>query len=361
MTKHFLTYLLILFTLVSCGKEESTAYSIKGKTGNGECRIVLFGLDNRFEKVDFITTNKEGAFTYTIDKDTIIPFSLFMPDGEQITLFAEPGIKAELSYDTVAGRRWVVKGGPVQELYDSIALEIEKCADKQQRIKTIEDFIEKDPLNVIGVELIRKYMVDIPQQDNQKIRSAIAKLSGIQQDNEFIAITKKKIEERSYHSSHKIFPSFTYFTADSNRNVTHNSYNRKHLLITFWASWDKPSLNRMKMLTKFREEIKSDNFAILNIALDHDTIAWKECVNKENFAGDNVCEQEAWNSEIAGKFDIGRLPYSILVNPYQRIIRYGIDLDKDLALIDSLVKKYDTEKKERERRDEQKKNRKNKR
>ena len=54
MIKHAITFLLTLFFLASCSKEETTSYTINGKVGNEPCWIVVFGLNNSFEKVDSI-------------------------------------------------------------------------------------------------------------------------------------------------------------------------------------------------------------------------------------------------------------------------------------------------------------------
>ena len=358
MTRKALTYLLALFALASCGKDEPVAYSIKGKVGYEHGKIIVYGLNNKFEKIDSIRTDRHGKFTYTIAEDTVVPFSLFLPDGEQITLFAERGIKAELYYDSMAQRPWTVKGGPVQDLHDSISEMIDNCSDLTERTRIIEEFIKENHMSEIGIELIRRYLVDMPGQDNSKIKSTISKLSGILQDYEYVAILKDKISGRSHNTLHKLFPSFKYAEADSGRSITQETFKKKYQLITFWAPWDKTSRNGMKRLATLKENIKSKNFEILNIALDHDTTAWKNILKEDSIVGHNVCDELAWNCEIASKFDIDSLPYSILVNPYQRIIRYKVDPQQDFMLIDSLTKKYDNSEKERKKREELEKNRK---
>ena len=103
-----------------------------------------------------------------------------------------------------------------------------------------------------------------------------------------------------------------------------------------------------------RDSIDSENFEILNIALEHDTVAWKRCIENDSITGYNVCEEEAWSSEIANKFNIGSLPYSVLLNSYQRVIRVGIDIEKDAMAIDSIIAKHEKSIKEREKREKEK-------
>ena len=347
--------------VVACNKKSTTNYTISGKVGDEACKMLVIGLNNRFEKIDSIVTNEHGEFTYTIDEDTIVPLSLFLPDGKQITLFAEPGVKARLLYDSIRANHRAVIGGPVQALYDSISAVIEKYPNEKERIETIESFIKEHPINEINIELIRRYLIDIPNQDNSKARSMISKLSGVLQDYEYITLTKKKIESRSHSALHKLFPSFTYHEADSNKEITLNTFNKKHLLVTFWASWDSTSLQEIQKLREVKDSVNSINFEFLNIALDHDTTTWREIITQDSITGYNVCEKRAFNSEIASKFDINRLPYSIFVSPYQRIIKYGIDPLKEITLIDSLTNKYDKAQEERKKREEEERKKREKR
>ena len=52
-----------------------------------------------------------------------------------------------------------------------------------------------------------------------------------------------------------------------------------------------------------------------------------------------------------------RLPYSILLSPYQRIIMFGADLDKAGGHIDSLATNFDEEQERRKLKNKTKKNR----
>lgn len=352
MNSKFVTYLLLLLFIVSCSEEKATHYTIKGNANNVASDIIVFGLDSRLQKVDSITADEQGNFIYTIESDTVVPFVMVMPDGKEITLFAEQGTTAELSYDYVTQKCSIANAGPIQTLHDSISQVIDACQDKKTRNEAIERFIKQYPISEVNVELLRRYMIDVPNPDYTQIKNFISKLGGILQDNEFLTITKNNIDKKSGNTLHRQFPTFTYTTADSCKEITLNTFNKKHLLVTFWASWDKESRKQMKLLQEIEKSVKSENFDILNIALDHDTTEWKKCVESDSITGYNVCEKEAWSSEIANKFNINTLPYSILVNAYQRVIKVGLDLGKDAVLIDSIVAKHEKSMKEREEREE---------
>lgn len=359
MTRPIITYLLLLLLVVSCDKESTTQYTINGNANNIESDIMVFGLDNRYQKVDSIITDKKGNFSYTIECDTIIPLLMIMPDGKQITLIAEPGTKAKLMYDCIK-QKCIINGGPTQTLHDSISQVIEAYSDDKRRVEAINDFIVKHPVSEVSIELLRRYMINVPDPNFIQIKNYISKLGGILQDNEFIAITKKNIDNRNGNTLHRQFPSFNYYTADSCKKITLSTFNKKHLLVTLWASWDENSRKEMKFLHDIDSVVKSENFEILNISFDNDTIEWKRSIENDSIIGYNVCEKDAWSSEIANKFRIKSLPHSILLNPYQRIIKVDIDLEKDAELIDSLVTKHDKSVAEREKREKEKEKKKNK-
>lgn len=351
MRRHLFTYLFVLLLIASCSEEPATThYTINGHANNMASDIVVFGLDSRFQKADSIKADKQGDFSYIIESDTVVPFIMTMPDGKQITLYAEPGVTADLSYDCLSKKHSIANCGPIQALHDSISQVVETCRNDKERRKAIEEFIEKHPVSEVNVELLRRYMINVPDPDYAQIKNYISRLGGIIQDNEYLVITKKNIDNVSNTPLHRQFPSFTYFTADSCKEITLDDFNKKHLLVTFWAPWDKESRKKIKSLQKIDKEVESKNFEILNIAIEHDTIEWKRVVETDSIIGYNVYEKDAWSSEIANKFNIKSLPYSVLVNPYQRIIRVDVDIENDVAIIDSIVIKHEKSIKEREKR-----------
>ena len=129
MTKNPIIYLLLFLLVVSCNKEETAFYTIKGNAGYTEEEIIVFGIDSRLQRVEAFKTDKSGNFSYTIDSDTIVPFIMVMPDGKQISLFAERGVKAELFYDSITHRCRISNAGPVQTLHDSISQVMDLCQD----------------------------------------------------------------------------------------------------------------------------------------------------------------------------------------------------------------------------------------
>lgn len=333
--------------LASCDGNKTKLYTISGKAAEEQCHLLLFGLDGRYEERDSIKSDNDGDFKISIPVDTVTPLALLMPDGQMVTLYAEPNIKAKIAKDQNDTDRWVVVGGSVQALHDSISQILDACKKEKKLLEHLNEFIEANPISPINIELIRRYLIDIPSPDNTRINDYIEKLGGILQDHEYFAMTLKQIDKKRSNTLHKLFPSFKYNIADT-AQVELSTYIKKYLLVTFWASWDERSRSEMPKLRAIRDSVKSENFSILNIALEHDTTKWKKFIVGDSIIGDNACDTEAWNSELINKFNIKSLPFSILVSPYQRIVRFDLKLDDAGELIDSLTTKHDNNEKKKE-------------
>ena len=354
--KQLFTYILLLLAFISCSEDNGLQYTISGNIGNADEKLYLFGTDSRYEKLDSAKSNRDGFFKFTVKADTVMPLALITPDGRLITLYAEPGIDATLQKDSTMQCGYTVIGGKLQSLHDSISRRLDACGSNSERMAEIDRFIEKYPVSEVNTEIMRRYMVETPSPDNNHIRNRISKLGGILQDNDFFLVTKKRIDKRNSNTLHRIFPHFSYTTHEG-KKIELSTYNGKYTLITFWAAWDTVGRNEIKKLETISNTVKSKNFAVLNISLDHDTLQWKQFVEADSIVGDNACEPRSWNCELVNNFNISSLPYSILLSPYQRIVLFGADLNEMGQYIDSLATKHD---KELERKEKEKKKKKNK-
>ena len=339
--KKLLFFALTLLLAASC--KEAPRYTITGNTGKGGDTLYLFGLDSRYEKIEKIACDKQGTFTHTVKTDTIAPLGLVMPSGELITLFAEPNVEAQLLPDSIKGEGWIVKGGREQALYDSIAGIIAKAESNSQKQVHIEAFTRSHPMSNVNVEIIRRFMVDIPQPNNNFILSRIRNLGGTLQDHEFFTEMQERTDSRNSNIIYKMLPSFSYTTADG-KKVTQKRYREKMLIVNFWAAWDSLSRKQMKEISRQFAGCDTSRMSMLNISLDYDTALWRSSITRDSIAGDNVCDGKAWYNDTAKRFNISSLPFTLIASPYQRIDLFGLTADQFTNVTDSLSKKYFKEK-----------------
>ncbi len=339
--------LVLLLILASCG-DKRPSYTLKGEYGNGGDTLLIFGLDYRHNTLDTIVTDKDGSFDYTVKTDTLIPLTIILPEGRMLPLYAQPNVEATLLMSE-AGEP-VIKGGDIQALYDSIAQEIARAKERSQREAIIDKFITTHPMSEINIHLLQQHFIEVPDAQKNFIYSRIEKLGGTLQDNDYLWSVKQKVSEKKKNIVHKAFPEFSFTTADGS-NITRSSFLGKYTIVTFWASWDSTSLAHLKQLGKMAARNDSSKFALLNISLDHDTLAWRGSLEHDTIQGANVCDAQLWDNSLATEFTIDKLPFSLLLNPYLRVSDYDLKADEQLsATIDSLIDKHTKDEKRKEKR-----------
>lgn len=348
---------LFILLLLSCSKQEQVStFTIEGNTGIPNGTVYLYGTDSRYQNADTAVCDENGYFSFTIATDTIIPLALITPDMRYVPVYGEPLLKAELLRDSTLKSGWSVRGGVTQAMHDSISRVLDACTRTDMLYENIDAFIATYPISDVNIEIIRRYMVGLPITDNRAIRSRISNLGGTMKDHSFFVTLKEKADSKASNIEHRSFPSFSY-TVDDSTEYTQEQLLKKYTLVTFWASWDKNSRERIRMLADIQDSIKSKSFAILNISLDYDSAAWRQFITEDSIAGSNVIDSRMFNSPIAKQFSIKSLPFTMLVSPYQRILKYDVDMEGIAAYTDSLTKKYDKDQKKKEEQ-EKKKNKK---
>lgn len=347
MMKRTLAYFLLALTLLSCAKEEKNSYTLRGIAGNGKQTLYLFGTDSRYDNLKAIKSKENGEFSFSIETDTVVPLMLELPEGTLVPVYAEPGVDATLVKDKEMKNGWSIDGGEIQALHDSISRELDACKSNSALIKKLDEFIEAYPINEVNQEIIRRYLVDIKEPQAEKIRKTIASLGGIMQDKAFFAGVKGLVEHKRSNIASRSFPGFSYTTAEG-KSISQEIFLKKYTLVTFWATWNENSRKAMHSLREIYENVDTAGFSILNIALDHDTVKWKECVTSDSIVGNNVCDTRGWNSNLADEFIIPELPFSVLVTPYQRVNEYGVNIKNATERIDSLVKRHQKREREKE-------------
>lgn len=353
--KRYFIFTFLLTLLFSCGKEQPTdTYTIEGTTDTPNGLVCVFGTDSRYERVDSVRCDEDGSFSLSLQVDTLTPLFLVTPEGRMVPMYAEPRLTAALKKDSTLKSGWCIEGGHTQALHDSISRILDACESPSRTIEKIDSFILAHPLSDVCIEVIRRYMTETPEPENKDIRSRTGKLSGLLKDHEYIIRLNKKVESKNSNVLHRSFPDFTYQLNDSTE-ITLENYIRKYTLVTFWASWDKNSHGRMRELEAINDSVRSKSFAILNIALDHDSAQWKRFVTTDSIVGDNVLDRMMFHSPLVKQFNVKSLPFTILVSPYQRVIDYDVDTEDLGERIDSLTRRYDREQEKKKANEKKKK------
>ena len=353
--KKILVILLCTLFAWSCGskKGEEPQFTFEGNSGVPNAMMYLFGLDSQHDIIDSTLCDKNGDFRFSLELNSAASLALATPDGNIVPVYAEPKGKAVLKRDNAYKNGWRVDAGETQALYNSISLVLDKCSSQQEVYEKVDSFFAKHPVSDVNIEILRRYIVDIPNSENRETRALIAKLGGKLQDHEYPTRIKQIADNSCSNILHRSFPNFNYTTTEG-KDVTINTYQKKYTLVTFWASWDKESREHVRKLAAVKDSIDSESFAILNISMDYDTAAWKKFITEDSIVGDNVHDTKTMNSALINKFNIKSLPHTMLVSPYLRVTQYNVNLDSIATHVDSLANRYDKEQERKNKKNDKK-------
>lgn len=115
----------------------------------------------------------------------------------------------------------------------------------------------------------------------------------------------------------------------------------KVVLINFWAAWCAPCRKKNPALINLLEKYKNtkfddgeNGFRIFSVSLDKNEIAWQNAIAKDSIqAFINVGDMQGWDSQAIEKYNIKRIPTSILLDGKGEIVAINLkpkDLDKKL-------------------------------
>ena len=339
----------MLLCIAACGEERAVCH-LSGTAPEGGDTLYLYGLDRRYEKVDTIVADKDGRFEHTIATDTLFPTNLLLPTGKNILLYVEPDASASVERDSLGNYR-VESNVRMQQIYDSMAARLNGLSP-YKHLAEIESFVEKNPLSEASIMLWRNYLVETYKPSKRDIHTILNKFGGKLMDNDYVIDYKEHSEENRIKTNvlYTSMPAFNFTSLDG-RKITNATYKEKFLVLSFWASWDSLSLEHLKNITAIDTLYKKEEVTFLNISLDCDTAAWSAVVRKDSIPGDNICDGKMWNNPLVKRYDISRIPYTVIVNPQLLNIHYNISPSKIEHTMDSLVKdnKEKIKKKEEEK------------
>jgi peroxiredoxin len=321
--KKSLLYLLplLLLLLAACSKPVSTAVTLTGEIkGLGDDTIYLRGADRLYDHIDTFVV-KHDKFSASLQVDTLVETTLLFSNGAEYPLFlnSKEQIRIKGSADALAAIQ--VSGNVANEEMTRFneLLRTPATPSKQVLQEKADTFIRQHPNSVVSVYLLRKYFVNDTLPDIVRIRTLSDLLTGELKDRPQITNLLATLQLEENAGMDKVIPYFRIANKEG-KEITRLDFNNQHLLIHFWASWNKESLDELAIYRRlYKKEKKNKQFALLGISLDMDKQQWRQTIKADTLEWEQASNLKGWDDETIQKFVIHSLPANILLSPTGRI------------------------------------------
>jgi peroxiredoxin len=98
----------------------------------------------------------------------------------------------------------------------------------------------------------------------------------------------------------------------------------KYVLVQFWASWSKPSMDENIFLSESYNTFHNSSFTILQVSIDNDRKSWLKAIEDLGEVWNHVSDLNRWESSAVDLYEVERIPANFLVDPN------GIIVEKDI-------------------------------
>lgn len=342
--KRLFSILAVLLCLCSC-RDKGNIFVLEGHVEHLSTdsihldTIYIYGADMLYERIDTVVAT-EGVFHYTAEIDTVTPLWVLFPNHHREILFAEKGLTVTLQGDTAAAGHIRIVGGEQNALLQSFYQQTDSIDDMSLVVEIADSFIRSNPYSEASIYLLREYFVDQPDADDTKIKTLIESMSGNLQDNNYVYQLQRTLNARKPLVKNNVVATYSILDSEGEK-VSTADYKDTYLLITFWASWDAESRMRQRELVDIKEKYKKHNFDILSVSLDTDRDAWLQAIAEDSVTWRQANDLMGWETNLAERLQINRLPANILLNPSRRIQAidiYGDELDKKIDELTEIKK-----------------------
>ncbi len=383
---------LLLIVIVGCNESQKNNFSnddisivnIKGTIESGEYQLLTIDKmgTSAFIPVDSVRCDKNGQFDITFPCQAIDFFALKYSNNGYITLIAYPGDSIEITGSVESLHPYSISGSPDSRLVQQLSLKHKYALDELQdiSIETNEiqgqgnystlkqnlnkrfdsitnnfhiyssDFIRRNSSSpAILIALYNQYGPRLPVFElpadlatYQFIDSSLHKIypenEAIKSLHSHLATAMQQLEsqqKKTILSKGMEAPDFVMKT-DKEELLALTDLRGKYVLIQFWASWSKLSMDENIFLKSCFQKYKNSNFTILQVSIDNDKQSWLETIEKLELNWFHVSDLNRWETTAVDMYDVERIPANFLINPR------GVIVEKDIfgEKIEPIVGKY---------------------
>ncbi len=123
------------------------------------------------------------------------------------------------------------------------------------------------------------------------------------------------------------------FVDDKGKSFSSLEDNKKGKLISFWATWDSTSMERLKDLKEIEKKTKGRAIEFINVSIDVNDSIWKEVIKEKKYVGRQARFTRGLADDYAKSMGVNNLPYNIFTNDARTVIATDVYGDSLINLI----------------------------
>lgn len=380
-------FMLLVLFMLSCKNnpnkenrvDEAGDIRIEGILENGIDRLVTLDLmgPNEFVSIDSVRCDQKGHFEFNFKGNGVNFYALKYTENGYVTVIAQPGDRIRINGNPSSLYPYTVEGSDASELVRQLAESHNEVLEELRNISSVseailgdEDYVEKkqklnerfDSITAAFHTYSREFIVKHPESpailialynqygpglpvfhpltdleiyqftdsslysnypDNEAVKSLHSQLSAaLQQLRNQNTMEQIKTGDRA--------PDFVLETFGGEQ-IALSDLKGKYVLIQFWASWSKPSVDENRFLMDCHRQFANSNFAILQVSIDSDRKEWEQAIGETIPGWYQVSDLRRWDSPVVELYRIERIPSNFLVDPNGKIIekdKFGEELIK---------------------------------
>jgi len=357
--------------------DDSGDIRIEGILENGIDRLVTLDLmgPNEFVSIDSVRCDQKGRFNFNFKGDGVNFYALKYTEHGYVTIIARPGDRIRISGNPSSLYPYSVEGSDASELVRQLAeshnevlealrnisssseaiLGDEDYVDKKQKLNErfdsitaafhaySKDFILRHPESpAILIALYNQYGPGLPVfhplTDLEIYQFADSSLYSNFPANEAVKSLHSQLSAalqqlRNQNPAEQIkpgdrAPDFVLESSDGKQTAL-SDLRGKYVLIQFWASWSKPSMDENRFLMECYKRFGNSNFAILEVSIDSDRKEWEQAIGESLPGWYHLSDLRRWDSPVVDLYRVERIPSNFLVDPAGKIVekdKFGEDL-----------------------------------
>ncbi len=371
--------LVLLIAVVACKSNpknevpnrDSYLITVSGTIDKGEDQLVT--LDKMgataFIPMDSTRCDEKGKFKLKFENPEADFFSIKYSDNGYVTLVAKPGDKIVITGTTESLHPYTVEGSGDSRLVHDLSVEHKEVLEKLKAISDRTNEILGDE-NYSGKKLelnskydsitqsFHEYSIEFITQNSSSLAILFAlynqygpRLSVFQlpqhiktyqfvdsclfklyPDNEAVTSLHMQLitareqiklqQSRTVLSPGMEAPDFVMLTNKGDM-LSLSDLRGKYVLLQFWASWSKPSMDENIQLSDCYKRFQNSSFTILQVSIDNDKRSWLKAI-RDLEDWNHVSDLNRWESSVVDLYEVERIPANFLVNPR------GVIVEKDI-------------------------------